>query len=77
MRERITTMKIRIRKYGIEIWRDVSRYPIHANDGQTISLNWRVTTIYFNPVDYLRYFVRNEINDFLISKKDSIRELLK
>jgi hypothetical protein len=49
-------MKIRIKKDRIEFWRDVSM------KSKPVS-NWKVTTIYFNPVEQLRQFIWCQIDE--------------
>ncbi len=49
-------MRIRIKKFGIEFWRDVS---LSSKSYQ----NWRVWTLYFNPIEQLRQFIWKQISE--------------
>ncbi len=59
-------MKIRIKKFGIEIWNDVSLTPKVRGKGTVElheSINWKVTTIYFNPIEQLKQFIWIQIDE--------------
>jgi hypothetical protein len=59
-------MKIRIKKYGVEIWDDISTTPRVSANGeveQRTSINWRVRTIYFNPIEQLKQFIWTQIDE--------------